>query len=121
MRIAAILLGSLVGQAAWAADARGAQLFETKVLPGLKKECFACHNNQLRTSGLSVLSREALLTGGNRGAAIIPGEGSKSLLIQALEQRGELKMPPGKKLPPDVIAAMTEWLNRGAEWTAPVP
>ena len=31
-----------------------------------------------------------------------------------------MKMPPGKKLPAETIAAIVEWVDRGADWTAQV-
>jgi uncharacterized protein DUF1553/uncharacterized protein DUF1549/cytochrome c len=86
--------------------------------PVLQQNCVACHNDQTRTSGLSVLSRESLLTGGNRGPAVVPGKASESLLIRALRHEGDLKMPPTGKLPAEAVAAVAEWVDRGAPWMA---
>jgi hypothetical protein len=88
---------------------------ETAV-PLLKTNCQSCHNDNLKSSGLSVVTREALLAGGNRGAAVKPGNPSESLLVRAVEQSGDLKMPPGRKLPADQIAAIRSWIAGGAEW-----
>ncbi len=113
----ALLLSASVnptsGQAVAAED-----LFETKVLPVLKN-CVACHNNQLQTSGLSITSRQSLLKGGNRGPAIVPGSSSESLLVRAIQQDGELKMPPGGRLPREAVSSVAEWVEQGAAWTAP--
>jgi hypothetical protein len=38
--------------------------------------------------------------------------------LRALEQNGALKMPPGRKLPAEQIAALRRWIERGAEWPA---
>jgi hypothetical protein len=76
----------------------------------LKNNCQPCHNDSLKSSGLSVTSREALATGGNRGTAL------KGLLLEAVEQTGALKMPPGRKLPEDQIATLRTWLAAGAPW-----
>src|SRR4051794_33916734 len=62
----------------------------------IRKECGTCHGTSAM-SGLSVLSRESLLKGGQRGAAIVPGKRSESLLYKAVLRDGELKMPPGKQ------------------------
>jgi hypothetical protein len=44
------------------------------------------------------------------------------LLIRAIENSGDLKMPPTGKLPGEVIAAITKWVEQGAPWTAlPAP
>ncbi len=106
----------LVGQTAAAPGG----LFQEKILPILHTNCIACHNEQIRTSGLAITSRDSLITGGNRGPAIVPGRAAESLLIRAIRQSGELKMPPGVQLPPDAVALLTEWVQSGAEWTAPL-
>src|SRR3954453_11733269 len=79
--------------------------FETKIRPVLAGTCFACHGGKKTGGGLRVDSRAALLEGGDRGPAIVPGMPEMSLLISALRHDDpELTMPPGKKLP-DSIAA----------------
>ena len=47
-------------------------------------------------SGLDVRDRAAILKGGTRGPAIVPGVAEQSLLYKAVTRTGELKMPPGK-------------------------
>ncbi len=91
-------------------------LFENSVRPVLNQNCLACHNQRNRTSGLALDSREALLTGGNRGAGAKPGAAAESLLIQAVEQKGELKMPPGKRLSEEQIASLRTWIDQNAPW-----
>ena len=44
---------------------------------------------------LRVDSREALLKGGESGPAVRSGEPKKSLLIEAVQQTGEVRMPKG--------------------------
>src|SRR5436309_351904 len=66
--------------------------FETKIRPILATECFACHTNS-QLGGLRLDSREAMLRGGQSGPAIVPGDPDKSLLVMAIRQTGELKMP----------------------------
>jgi cytochrome c553 len=88
----------------------------TKALPILKTTCQPCHNEALKSSGLSVATPEALLAGGNRGTAIKPGSPADSLLIRAIEQSGDLKMPPGRKLTDEEIAAIRNWVAAGASW-----
>jgi len=83
----------------------------------LKTNCQPCHNEASKASGLSVTSREALLTGGNRGPAIQPGKAAESILVQAVEQSGALKMPPGRKLPEEQIATLRTWIAGGAPWS----
>src|SRR5881296_3774780 len=73
-------------------------VFENSVQPLLKTNCLPCHNQRNRSSGLALDSRESMLAGGNRGAAIKPGAPAESLLIRAVEQQGDLKMPPKGRL-----------------------
>jgi hypothetical protein len=66
---------------------------------------------------LRVDSREALLKGGSRGPAIVPGDATLSLLAKAVRHDG-LKMPLGGKLVPEEIAAVEKWITLGAPWPA---
>ena len=82
----------------------------------LKTNCQPCHSDTTRSSGLALTTRDAILAGGNRGAAIKPGNPAESLLVRAIEQSGELKMPPGRKLQPDEISSIRRWIELGALW-----
>ena len=79
------------------------------------KQCVSCHGQAQQFSSLRVDSREALLKGGNRGPAIIPGDPTLSLLAKAVRHEG-LKMPMGSKLAPEEIAAIEKWITLGAPW-----
>ncbi|MBM3728615.1 MAG: DUF1553 domain-containing protein [Acidobacteria bacterium] len=93
--------------------------FETSVRPVLRTQCQACHSERNKASGLSVETREGLLAGGNRGvAAIKPGDPAGSLLIEAVEHAGTLKMPPTGKLKPEQIEVLRKWVAAGAPWPA---
>ncbi len=100
-----------------AAAPLGAQNFyEQSVRPVLKTSCLPCHNQGNRTSGLTLDSRAGLIAGGNRGAAIKPGAPDESLLIRAVEQTGDLKMPPAGKLKEEQIAILRQWIQQNAPW-----
>jgi Protein of unknown function (DUF1549)/Protein of unknown function (DUF1553)/Planctomycete cytochrome C len=90
-------------------------LFEAKIRPVLANNCAGCHG-KAAMGGLNVESRNALLKGGASGPAIVPGDPTKSLLIQAVRQEGDLKMPKGGKLRPAEVADLTEWVKLGAPW-----
>ncbi|MBI3208582.1 MAG: PSD1 domain-containing protein [Candidatus Solibacter usitatus] len=96
--------------------AQDAASLETKVLPVLRANCFACHNDKNSTSGLSLESRESLLRGGNRGP-VVSTSGS-NLLVDALRQTGTLKMPPGRKLPDAQIELLEQWVKAGTPMPA---
>ena len=96
-------------------------IFVKHVLPAFQQKCSGCHGQAVKTSDLSVVSRDSLLQGGKRGPAIVPGSADKSLLVAAIEQTGALKMPPGQKLSPETIAAVRRWVDLGAPWTTALP
>src|ERR1700730_12940243 len=98
-----------------AASPVGEDFFETKVRPIFANVCSNCHGDTV-TSGLRVDSRESLLKDGSRGPAIVPYDADKSLMIQAVRQTGELKMPKGGKLSPEEVQTLAEWVKMGAPW-----
>jgi hypothetical protein len=93
-----------------------ARFFETHVRPVLADSCFRCHGPVKQRGGLRLDSRAALLAGGDRGPAVVPGDPDKSPLIQAIRHADDLKMPPSKKLPAPQIADLTRWVRLGAPW-----
>ena len=91
------------------------RFFETNVRPVLVEHCQKCHGSKKQWSGLRLDSREALLRGGDSGAAIVPGEPNKSLLIRAVRHEDEnLKMPEDGKLADRQIADLVRWVEMGA-------
>src|ERR1700736_3441033 len=92
------------------------ELFEKSVRPVLAQRCYSCHGEAQQSSGLRLDSRERQLRGGSKGAAIVPGDASHSLIIKALRQEGALKMPPGSRLCDSDIGSIEKWINSGAQW-----
>jgi hypothetical protein len=91
------------------------RFFETSVRPLLVEKCFKCHGDKKQWGGLRVDSREALLRGGESGAAIVSGEPDKSLLIRAVRQvDDDLRMPKDSKLTKRQIAELVRWVKIGA-------
>ncbi|MEX2261838.1 MAG: PSD1 and planctomycete cytochrome C domain-containing protein [Bryobacteraceae bacterium] len=95
--------------------AQDLDFFEARVRPVLAKNCYACHGSDKQFAALRVDSREALLTGGKRGPAIVAGKPEASLLLKAVRHDG-LRMPMGGKLKDSEIAAIEEWIRKGAPW-----
>lgn len=91
------------------------EFFETKIRPVLVKHCYDCHSSAVAApkGGLRVDSRELLRRGGESGPGVVPGKSADSLILDALRHDG-VEMPPGKKLPSEVIADFTLWVERGA-------
>jgi len=90
--------------------------FETKIRPLFAAHCLECHSAEKGKvkGGLNMDSRESLLKGGESGAVIKADTAEKSTLIPAVEWSADLQMPPKKKLSDEQIAALKEWITRGA-------
>ena len=95
------------------------RFFENEVRPVLSDKCSGCHNAKLLTSGFSVESREAVLKGGNRGAAVSPGSPEQSRLIHAIRHQNELKMPPEGQLTPVEVSVLVRWIEMDLPWPGP--
>ena len=94
----------------------GDEFFESKVRPLLAKRCFECHQRQAE-GGLRLDSRATMLKGGSSGAAIVPGEPDKSLLIRAIHREDEdIAMPPDESLTEQEIQILETWIRDGAVW-----
>ncbi|MDQ6677079.1 MAG: PSD1 and planctomycete cytochrome C domain-containing protein, partial [Acidobacteriota bacterium] len=82
----------------------------------LDAKCGQCHGAATGMSGFKIDSRDNLLKGGTRGAAVKPGDAAGSLLYQAVAHTGKLAMPPGGKLSDPDIANIKTWIEQGAAW-----
>ena len=92
------------------------EFFQRQVQPVLKKNCISCHGAQPK-GGLRLDSRQAVLQGGKSGAAVIPGDPDKSLLIKAIRyQHEKIKMPPKKSLSKSQVATLVRWVREGVSW-----
>src|SRR5262245_20486252 len=120
MRLAAGLAALVVGAASAAGAAPAAQsdldLFEKKVRPVLVAQCYSCHSTgEKARGGLLLDSRQAIRRGGDSGPALVPGAPEKSLIIQAIKyQDDDLQMPPKHRMSDEDVAALEEWVRRGA-------
>jgi mono/diheme cytochrome c family protein len=95
-----------------------AEFFEMKVRPVLAKNCYGCHTTT-KMSGLELDSREAMLRGGKRGPAVMPGDPESSLLVKAVRHTDpSLKMPPSGRLADNEVQDLVNWVKSGAVWPA---
>ncbi|MCE2557676.1 MAG: cytochrome C, partial [Acidobacteria bacterium] len=90
--------------------------FESEVLPVLERRCFACHGPLRQRGNLRLDSRPAMLIGGGRGAAIVPGNAEASLMVSAIRREDELEMPPPRALDDAERELLEAWIEAGAEW-----
>ncbi len=90
--------------------------FESKIRPLLAERCYSCHSrDSTPMGGLRLDTKDGWMTGGSRGAAIVPGQPAQSLLIQAINYKDpELAMPPQGTLPLEEIELLEQWVGLGA-------
>ncbi len=122
-----IAFASFIGGVAHGADdAERANFafFEKEIRPLLAKNCFECHGEDKQKSGLRLDHIEDILRGGDTGPALVRGDVTKSLLIEAVRYTNEdLQMPPTEngKLAAEDIARLEKWVALGAPWPTENP
>jgi hypothetical protein len=102
-------------------DSAALEFFEKKVRPVLVNSCYTCHSADTKASGgLRVDDRNGLVTGGNSGPAIVPGQPEKSLLLQRVTHKDAKKLMPkeGQPLTEEAVADLTTWIKNGSVWPA---
>jgi hypothetical protein len=97
--------------------------FDRDIRPILSNNCFKCHgpDHKQRKAGLRLDSREGVLAelkSGNR--AVVPGKREESALVARITAADpQERMPPlssGKKLAPEQIELLKQWVEEGAEY-----
>ncbi|MEX1041912.1 MAG: PSD1 and planctomycete cytochrome C domain-containing protein [Pirellulaceae bacterium] len=92
--------------------------FETKIRPVLVNQCYECHSAESGAAegGLRLDTHSAVLEGGGRGPAVVPGKPEESWLLTSIAHGdADLKMPPKKpQLSAEVIADFSRWIAMGA-------
>src|SRR6187401_2162666 len=98
--VAALLILLASGFAVSADD--GAVDYSRDVKPILHERCYACHGALKLEAGLRLDTGSLARTGGDSGAAIVPGDAKHSPLLERISASEEsIRMPPeGKPLTP---------------------
>lgn len=117
------LAGSLLPGAARAGARPGGVDFGREIRPLLSDNCFACHgpDENTRKAGLRLDLRSGALAPRKNGRqAVVPGDPDRStLLARVTTSDPDDVMPPpktGKKLTPEQIQKLRDWIAAGAEW-----
>lgn len=97
--------------------AKGLALFSQKVRPVLLARCFKCHGGEKVESEFDLADRDRLIKGGSLGAAIVPGDADKSLLMALVRHERDPHMPYEEpKLAETERNALRDWINAGAPY-----
>lgn len=96
--------------------------FEKEILPILKNNCLACHNETKAKGTLNLETPQTILRGGDAGPAVVPKKPAESLLLKvAAHQDPELIMPPAENkvaasaLKPEELGLLQLWIEQGAK------
>ncbi len=90
--------------------------FEQQIRPLLVSQCGDCHGADEPSGGLDLSSRQRFLQGGDSGPAVRPRDVEGSLLVQAVRQQGDLRMPPDSRLDEEQVQLLERWVAEGATW-----
>ncbi len=116
-------IGVLCGGALEAADGKElakTDFFEKHIRPVLVESCYECHSarSEKLRGGLMLDTKDGLLKGGDSGAALVPGNPDKSLILQTMRHEtkdSDLHMPPKKdKLSDAILSDFENWIRMGA-------
>ncbi len=95
--------------------------FERDVWPILKTHCVGCHGESKKLAGgLDLRLRRMIATGGESGAAIVPGKSDESLLINYVRS-GEMPPQAERQLAADEQDVLARWVDAGAPTVHPEP
>lgn len=104
----------------WAYSAQVQDQFVEQVVPVIENHCIRCHKPDNAKGKLSLATKEDWLTGGRDGAAAIPFQANKSLVIDLIQPHGRGEIPEmpeeGEPLTEEQIHAVIEWINAGMVW-----
>lgn len=94
--------------------------FETEIRPILREFCFDCHGAvEELEGGLDLRLVHLMISGGDSGEALVPGDPGASLLLDRVR---EGDMPPGDaRVPDEQIAVLEKWIQLGAKTLRPEP
>ena len=113
------LLAACILLAAGPAAAADSADYVRDVKPLLAARCYACHGALQQKSGLRVDTAAALLKGGDRGPAVLPGKSAASLLLHHVTAtQGARRMPPrdeGEHLSEREVGLLRAWVDQGAK------
>jgi mono/diheme cytochrome c family protein len=103
--------------------ARGQEVFSRHVRPLLLERCVKCHGGDKTRGGLSLLTREALLKGGDDGPVVVPFDARASRLYQLAAHLDKPPMPPpdqGPRLTAEQLRHLAAWIDLGAPYDRPL-
>lgn len=91
-------------------------VFARDIAPILVANCLECHNDQQSRGSLSMATPAKLMTGGESGVVIEPGQADKSLLVRHIRGDEQPLMPNNRRaLALETIDTIARWVAAGAK------
>jgi len=99
--------------------------YASQIKPLLAAKCYACHGALQQQAELRLETRALMLTGGDSGQVLVPGNPGGSRLFERITTGDEERMPPmtaGARLTASEVALIRDWIDQGAVAPAePIP
>jgi WD40 repeat protein len=95
--------------------------FEEQVLPILRHNCLACHNQTRAKAGLVLETPETILKGSDDGPVVVPGRSAESLLLKVASHQSKPTMPPrdnkvnAADLTEEELGLLKLWIDQGTK------
>jgi WD40 repeat protein len=95
--------------------------YETDIAPIFAAKCQVCHAGNLTEGKFDLGTHAALMKGGKKGKAVVPGKAEESRLWLMASHRAKPIMPPKTEynpLTPEEVALLKLWIDQGAKGPA---
>ncbi|MFO0878656.1 MAG: c-type cytochrome domain-containing protein [Gemmataceae bacterium] len=98
-------------------DRKTPVIYEKEIEPIFVNKCAFCHSGNIKEGKFDLSSYDAMMRGGKRGPAVIPGKGAESLLYKLSVKTQRPYMPPKSEEPltPEELALIRLWIDQGAK------
>src|SRR3954451_14318750 len=114
------ILAVIIATPALAADDAPVS-FSKDLRPLLNANCNACHKPEKSKGDLDMTTYVSLMKGGKHGSTVVPGDPSKSKMVEQIAGP-EPEMPPeGDPLKKEQVALIERWIKEGAKDDTPTP
>jgi WD40 repeat protein len=91
------------------------------IRPIFNSDCNACHKPEKNKGELDMTNFAALVKGGKHGAAIVPGDPSKSKLVEMISGDDPDMPKDGDPLKKEQVSLISQWIKQGAKDDSPAP
>ncbi len=92
--------------------------FKDDIAPWMVGGCMGCHGDRNPRNGYSISTFEKLMTTGESGPVVVPGNPDDSYIVDLTLRQKPLKMPPGNqtRIKKSQAEALATWIKEGAKF-----